>query len=289
MRALALVLLTACWSAPPPKVTTSPIATPRPTPVTDAVLTGRVVVDGKPVPELALGWTKRLPPYPPIQSAVVHQSSGRFEVHLPPGTWTLTIAGPGFAHTVLPERELRRGSVTDLGEISPRRGFTVTGDVTDANGNLVADAEVTILNSHRRSLIENPMIARLQGDFVTVTDKRGRYRIDGVTHLALDRRANLRVRRPDIDAILPQMIPAGDLTRNIVLQPSGTISGTAPGPDGSVVVYSFTPNGFVFADIRNGAFEVHDLPAGTYSVHVGRFGSKQVTVVANQVSPVQFP
>ena len=280
------MVLEACWSSAPPTPPVSVPITPAPVPFTDAVISGRVLLDGMLVPEIAIGWM--MPSVFPIKGAVTTQTKGRFELHLPPGTWTLLIAGPGFARTVLPDRVLDAGSVTDLGEITPRRGFTISGDVTDTNGHPAPDAEVSVRNSRRLSA-EDPLIARLHGDFVTSTDKRGRYRLDGVTHLEVDRRATLSARRPDIDAIMPQMIPAGNLAQNIVLQPSGTIAGTAPGPDGSVFVYSVTPPGLVFADVRNGTFEVRDLPAGTYSVVVGRLGSKQVTVVANQASSVQFP
>lgn len=289
MRSLIMIwLVAACWSTPPPTpsqvlVPGKPVAVP----FTDAVITGRVLLDGTLVPEIAIGW---LTPSmrPAIQGAATNQAKGRFNLHVPPGKWTLLIAGPGFARTELPDRVLSAGSVTDLGDITPRRGFTISGSVTDANGQPVADAEVAVRNSLRPSA-EDPLIARLHGDFVTSSDKRGRYRLDGVTHLQLHTRASLSARRPNIDAILPYSIAAGNLTQNIVLQPTGSIVGTVSGNAGSLFVYSVTPHSLVFGDVRDGMFEVHDLPAGTYTVRLRLLGSKQVTVVANQASPVQFP
>ncbi|MBA2542698.1 MAG: hypothetical protein H0V17_23845, partial [Deltaproteobacteria bacterium] len=141
---VGVVLAVAACGAPP--VATKPVDPPKREPFADAfddaAITGRVLLNGQPVPEFGIvvvanRWMK--PPAIPVR-----QPGGRFEVHVPAGTFDLIIAGPGFARTMLVEKSLRPGVITDLGDITLKPGFTISGQITDMTGRSVPGAEITV-------------------------------------------------------------------------------------------------------------------------------------------------
>ncbi len=288
------ILLIACTPAPP-----APVAPSQPVPVvakavpfTDAVITGRVLVNGQAVPELGLVQTRSWTSRRGASVTTVRQPGGSFKIHVPAGAWDLLIGGRGFAPTVLIGKTLRSGRVTDLGDIIPARGFTVSGQVTDAQAGPVAHATVTI----RASLVdsepvEDSIAARMNGDFVAIADASGHYQLDGVTALDLHNHLQIRARNSGTQASLPESLPVGNLVKDLVVHPTGWIDGTAAVVRSTpILVQSVVTKTMVLgARTTNDTFAVRDLPAGDYWIQVAGFPRKLVTVVANQPTAVQFP
>lgn len=292
MRAL-LVVLAACGASAtpptpptPPTPSVAPVAS-APKPFTDAVITGRVVLDGTHVEEF--GIQQRALPVRRVHPVLsVSQPNGRFEVHLEPGTWDLVIAGRGFAVTVLRDKQLEPGKVIDLGDIAPRKGFTITGEVTDRRAQAVPDAIVSIQQSPAAP-VDDSLTALTFGNFLVRTDARGRYRLDGVVLLDPSRTLQIRAVLRGKGASLPERIAVGNITKNIVLQEVGVLHAfAATATRGSAFVMPASRWGLVFADRVGDSYRFDDLPVGTYSLSAGGTGVP-VTIVAGQTTTVTLP
>jgi uncharacterized GH25 family protein len=79
-------------------------------------------------------------------SKIVPQGDGKFLVKaLEPGTFDLTLAPPEFADVTKEGLKLKNGETVDLGTLRVKESKSISGNVTDSNGQPVAGASISAL------------------------------------------------------------------------------------------------------------------------------------------------
>ena len=97
-------------------------------------ITGRVIFDGKPVPYYGVIVTSSLDDLWGAAPAALRAADGRFtRSGVAPGSWIVSVMGPGFANKVISGIDVKEGKVTDLGDVVVDRGIRVRGRVTDGS------------------------------------------------------------------------------------------------------------------------------------------------------------
>src|SRR5207249_1155513 len=100
-------------------------------------VSGRVLRDGKPVPQFAI-YLRDTDQYL-MSPTSVHSADGRFTLRgVAAGSWNFAIAGAGFGRTDIEHVAVRGGQDNDLGDIAVSKGREVQGRVTDSDGHPVA-------------------------------------------------------------------------------------------------------------------------------------------------------
>ena len=104
---------------------------------TPATLEGQITMNDGSSPDVAMvsiGWGQGVPA---VKGAFIIRD-------VAPGTYELTVRGPQFATTYVPDIEVEAGGRHDLGTISVQKGRVLRGTVTNAAGQAVAGAEVVM-------------------------------------------------------------------------------------------------------------------------------------------------
>src|SRR5262249_36880330 len=78
-------------------------------------------------------------------TGVATDRDGAFDVRdVPPGSYDLTFSGGNAVYFTNPGVEIRSGTTTDLGTLTPPRGRSVVGRVVDTTGAAVGGAKVEL-------------------------------------------------------------------------------------------------------------------------------------------------
>jgi hypothetical protein len=277
MRAAVLVLV-ACGSPAP--VAPVPVVPPAPATATEAVVTGRVVLNGAPVQHFGIFVVSNVSSLPlsPHRLHAFHESAGRFTVRHEPSGRHLIVVGPGFARRTLVLQEPRTGT-TDLGQIEVQPGFTIKGRVRDHAGSPVAGAVIAI--SQRGYSRSDPLVELAHGNFWTTSDKQGNYIIHGVAQIELHTGARARAWASGLGSFT-QPLSMNDQTLDFTLEPAGTLEGTAS-RSGLLLLVSTRGPRRVIVETLERSFRVEGVPADTYKID-----TQQVTIAAN-ITTVQLP
>lgn len=254
------------------------------------------MMNGQPVRDFAV--MLRMSRLDPPKLREVRDDDGKFGLAAEPGDWHLIIVGHTFARHIS-VRTVEAGKVLNVGDIHVRRGFTIQGTITDAVGAPVADVEVWIEGSGRRGRrTRSDLSERVDSNFLTSTDRKGYFRLEGVTPLDVyNTTLELSVSKPSVGVEFPQSLPSGDHSLNLSLTPPGNISGTVatPGWARFGLMLFLTQHGTqhrLKADVTgNGSYTLENVPAGTYQMRpfAGSYPPKQVVVVDGQTTNVSFP
>jgi protocatechuate 3,4-dioxygenase beta subunit len=234
-----------------------------------AGITGRVLLDGKPVTYygVAIDEDANASYSRPVP---VRDPAGRFtQRDVAPGTFAVIIIGPGFARRVVEGVHVASGGMTDVGDISVTRGDSVRGRVVDARGAGIAGATVRITS--RYSIGATGLRAILGGDFSATSDAGGYYEVGGQQASDDDRR--IEATHPTSGTSGIRVLAAGQLELELELTASGSIDGTVVRPRSGVGSATATrvDDGDVHYDAEitaAGSFRFPQLPAGDYDVRV---------------------
>lgn len=242
-----------------------------------SAISGRVLLDGKPVREFAITLTADagfVGVYEPPR--VITSKDGRFKVPLSgKGPRDIVIAGRGFARQIILRSEIEERNETDLGDVVVSRGDTIQGVVRDEKGLPLPNARVAVLTTPTM-LSEEPKDEMRQltiGNVLVTSDARGNYLLEGVASNLRRGLAYPEVRAWTSDrASLPVRMPYGNATIDFNVAPLGTIEITATGPSGSFVWVQPAGDSKTFLHPRRGdsgrggttTFE--QVPAGEYDV-----------------------
>jgi protocatechuate 3,4-dioxygenase beta subunit len=260
------------------------------------LLSGRVVLDGKPVSHFGVSVTDTPKARFFGRPVNTRAADGRFALRdFEPGTWTVVIQAEGTARTTIADVQLEAGRTTDLGDVALTRGQRITGRVRDGRGAPIAGATVRVGSRVLRGQ-RDAVDQAFAGIHEVTTDSSGAYRIEGVT---ADGRATIVAHHPQHGGALPQTIPSGDATIDFVLVDSGEIHGTIDGDARGL--YSVSASHLATgAELRttvdrDGSFVFQHVPPGEYQVGStivlpGRVPPLPVTVrvVAGQQSRVRL-
>lgn len=173
-------------------------------------ITGRVVIDGHPVPffGVAIGPLGPEPHYAP---------DGRFELEVQtvtelPESRTVTLVGPGFERLVLDRVLAIPGKTTNLGDIFVSAGKSLRGRVVTASGAPIVGAAVAV---HVSNLPETEVTLHAENSDVrgARSDASGRFEIAGLP----DDIAGLEIQaqHPDLGQAPPRALTAADLAGDV--------------------------------------------------------------------------
>lgn len=258
-------------------------------------VSGRVLLAQKPVPVFGVIFANQVAIDAmslPMPHAVVSED-GRFAVNgIPPGEYTIVIAGPGFERKQIPRQSVSAGVISDLGDIHVNAGHVVDGIVSDQNGRPVNGASVRIVQSITSDSDELYNIA--MGNFLATTNSSGYYRLTGVYSVGRKKTWQLSASTVRAEASLSTHIRNATQTVNIVIEPTGVVSGTVEGLQGGFVEAMATARRDAIATTRvnaDGSFMLQ-LPAGQYDVRVlqggGRYRVARINVVSGVTTLVDF-
>ena len=254
-----------------------------------AVLTGRVLLGGSPVPYFSVNTAEATRTWFLDEPVEVRAADGRFtRGALRAGTWRAEIIAPGAARQVLPDLHLVAGQTTDLGDIVLARREPIRGHVRDAAGAPVAGARVTLGGTRDPT---QTLVGLARGSLVATTDATGAFGLDLVDDRA--RHGVIAASHPRLGASVPRLLRDDEMMVELTLAPTGDIDGLVEGYAGfQIGLGAFLadfPQGAraTFVDIT-GHFAFEHLPPGIYVVdHSTTFGGPRlepvtVTVVAGQ-------
>jgi hypothetical protein len=298
--AVIVLMATACRTAPaPPQLDQRP-PQPELQKYVDAAgrvgFTGRVLMGSTPVPYFGVRVVRTFASSIAAMEPVVEVHTGDGWFHLPheAGTWDVVIVGPGFARKLLIDKTINPGRATDLGVIEVSPGFVTRGRVLDTRGRPVANAVVS-LTQNFWATDHAPLAGLASGTFETTTDSEGDYSFRGVTTLDLtgsDARISAKHGR---DRSFPSPVPTGNVTIDLVVEPTGIIEVTAAcaADHERVIVRGNQRRDVVMFETIHNHRMVVDLPAGEYSVVVAARGcgrdKHQVRVVPDATATVVVP
>ncbi len=209
-------------------------------------------------------------------------AEGRFEfVHVPAGTYDLEADAVGFVATTVPGLEVAPGTDDlDLGDIYLDPGVTISGRVTDAQGQPLAEVSVTArpVGQVGGSLVRDLMRRRLGGE-----DGGIRSAVDGVFEvpdLALGSKVNLHFDREGYQGVeIPGVEVPPALPVEAVMQASSQVRGRVETEQGEPVERArvmlvtrgrtdrFRGPLFHVTEL-DGTFILDQVPPGTYQFNV---------------------
>jgi hypothetical protein len=202
-------------------------------------LTGRVVLDGKPVPEFAIVLTRDVGFVGVYERPrVIRSNDGRFTLKPNEKGRDVVIVGRGFARHIILNSEITELKTPDFGDIAVSPGDTIRGTVSDEKGVPLANAHVALITTPSKFSEDatNDWVQLSVGNLATTTDARGNYSLEGVA--ANFRRGN---NHPELTAwtsdraSLPVPMPYGNATVDFNVAPTGAIEVTTNGPPESFV------------------------------------------------------
>jgi protocatechuate 3,4-dioxygenase beta subunit len=271
-------------------------------------LTGRVVLDNRPVPYFGLvvsdrdemHWRQSFP-------MTFKSPDGRFsQKGVASGDRVIAIAGPGFARKLI-EVKIEDGKKVDLGDIKVDRGQHVSGHITDVTGGPVTGATVLVEQMAPVQMsAPSPIMRALQGGAIATTDATGAYTIEGIAPIPDNRpqgwdvynQNRISASHPDRGTVPSRVLAASDTTVDLVLAEVGGIDGTIEGTlTGQEQVWAQLENtrDVAHTSIADRHFNFHKLPAGKYRLTIARQNadgfqvpSITTTVVANRRVPAVF-
>ena len=256
-----------------------------------AILTGRVLLAGEPVPYYGYAVTDDVTDMY-TRPRPVRDDDGRFTAKdATPGTVVVVVVGPGFARKVIDKVQIVAGQTTDLGDITVERGETIIGRVVDERGTGIAGATVSVVGSGS-SYTTTGLHQLMQGERFATSDASGNYELFGVPP-STETRA-LKATHPTHGASQFTELVVGQSAIDIVLKATGSIDGTAPGNDlrFAVAMISDDFRARYHADVdADGRFSFPSLPPGEYDVDMvgrGRFPTSKVIVTAGKNTTVVF-
>jgi hypothetical protein len=178
-----------------------------------AAITGRVILDGAPVPYFGVSVSED-PGSAFGRPTPVRAPDGRFrQPDAPPGTQAVIVIGPGFLRRVVEGVQVVAGATTDLGDIVVARGGRLHGRVVDARG-AVAGATVRIASSGF-SAKETRLRAILRGEQSATTDAAGSYELVGLPGSLAG--FDIEASHPDHGTSGPRALAAGASDVTLVL------------------------------------------------------------------------
>lgn len=248
----------------------------------EARVTGRVVLDGVPVPYFGVAVTEDVDnEYG--RPTTVRDRDGRFVLKdAEPGTYAVVIIGPTFARTAIPNVRIVAGQTTDLGTIVVSRGDVLRGRVVDGTGAGVAGATVVV---GAGTYATSPLGMIMRGARRVTTDASGAFDIPGMP--PSDGERTIEATHPTRGASAPTTFPGGGGPVELVIQPTGRVEGRvlpAKRDLYSVIARRTDQPGRYTSDIdRNGGFAFPQLPPGEYELSVlgeSLEGEPHVTVTA---------
>jgi uncharacterized GH25 family protein len=256
-------------------LSTGVVTKPSSTPIKVIVLAdGRALgkvqfADGKPAVAftLALGNTYPLAFMP---------KDGAFAVSAPAGTYSLTVAGPGFM-TTTNQATIQEGTDTDLGTITVTAGRSISGRVLDEYGAPVAKATVAagalLTGGGAELYIASESIAAKD----TETDANGRFVLDGFPPASLTvvagkanvgRSPSMQLPASQDSATVDLVLAAtsgleGRVTRNgqpladtgLTANPIGAVASSfyvTTGPDGTFTLDALAPGSYIVSPMLGG-------------------------------------
>jgi hypothetical protein len=227
-----------------------------------AVVTGRVLLDGKPVTDYALALAPaRDEDTLAMEGRTLHASDGKFTVReVTPGDWRVVIAAEGCDVAFTEPKQVAPGKSIDVGDIVLTRGRRVTGHVRDANGEPVAGARV-ILN-YEPDRWDSPLQVRFEAKAETVSDASGAFVFDGISRRTQHSRMAVRAKHPVHGFVTKDL--EGD-SIDLAFGPAmGGIDGVIENFVGDETF--FAAGDQTAAVNRAGEFHFDGLPAGTYRI-----------------------
>ena len=261
-----------------------------------SAITGRVLLDGRPLPYFGASLAgERDAPH----EIGISDPDGRFTLRVDPGKWRLKLLGPGTGLVIKEDIAVARGQVLDLGNIAIDHGQRLAGHVRDPNGSPVANARVRIGPGIDLHGDKSQLKRWFEGEYETTTDTTGAYAFDGIAQPDWGRaRARLiSATHPARGASLVRDLPQGDSTLDFVLLDSGTIEGFVDGAAGRHrfidAVRADEPPRARWTGTR-GEFRFDNVPAGEYNISLhgghepGPTASTKVTVTAGQCTKVKL-
>ena len=248
----------------------------------DGTLRGRVADadTGDPIRDFSVSWYNRPPGGGgrgfggggggPLAAGAgsqdVHSDDGTFEVEgVPPGTWTVTAAAPGYRPADVAGVEVAEAEVKEGVALGLHRGGTVTGRVTDAvTGGPVANASVSFAaaGASPGGGLASP---------AATTDADGRFTLDNLPA----GKSTITASQPDYETASKDVDPSATPDVTIGLGRGAEITGAVVAGSGgaapSGVTVQLTPEGdtggpgsqTTQAD-SGGAFHFDHLSAGRY-------------------------
>ena len=240
-----------------------------------ATITGRVLLDGAPLPYFGVLLTQS-PRFTHIGDPTgVRTADGRFELRgVPPGTWGLVVAGPGTSLHTLGGIAVAAGAHVDLGDLGLSRGHRVSGIVRDAAGEPVAAARVAIGGGLRHESIDHdPLQCWFREEAETTSGADGRFVLDGVAARSPGTHPRpIAAVHPEHGASRELDLPDGDADVELTLLPTGAIDGVVDGhgPDRLVTVMARCgrESEWTTQVDRAGRFQLDGLPPGDYEVEL---------------------
>jgi Carboxypeptidase regulatory-like domain len=272
--------------------------------LTGAAITGRVLFDGKPMPYFGLSLHQR-----DIFTGgrmAIRDADGQFTLgHLEPGTWQLTLVGPGTRMKRFDQITIESGRPVDVGDVVLEPGQRIRGRVRDRSGAPVSGARVIIGDRPTRYEAPAQHDRWFQGPCETTTDATGAYALDGVElRPELVGPQHIWATHPTSGVSVIRALREGDETIDIELLGSGHIEGVVEGARGGVPVVlarrADEPGGVrrtivtKSSDVRYVAeFRFDDVPPGAYVISLQvpeRVGTSpvHVTVVDGQSVPAKL-
>jgi Carboxypeptidase regulatory-like domain len=256
-----------------------------------AILTGRVLLAGKPVPYYGYAVTDDVTDMY-TRPKPVRDDDGRFtNKDATPGTVVVVIVGPGFARKVIDKVQIVAGQTTDIGDITVERGEVISGRVVDERGAGIAGATVSMVGSGS-SYTTTGLHQLMQGERFATSDASGNYELLGVPPSTEAR--TVKATHPTGGASQFTTLAVGQSAVDIVLNATGSIDGTAPGNDlrFAVAMISDDFRARYYADVdADGRFSFPSLPPGEYDVDMvgrGRFPTSKVIVTAGKTTTAVF-
>jgi len=253
-------------------------------------ITGRVLLDGKPLPYYGLIVTDH-PEFSWQDSPVaVRSAEGRFtHKGVAPGSWGVVIGAPGVARKVIENVVVTEGKVTAMGDITLDRGQQLRGRVTTANGAAVPGATVS-LSEGIAFLAETPLKLSMQGSMSTITDATGAYQLAGIVR---EEHNEIVATHPTLGSSGTRKLSPKVSTLDLVIAPVGGIDGTIVGAAERVhivnaVLLTGEKQRFSAQVDATGTFRLDNLEPGNYSLDIFAGPGKaappgiRVAVVANE-------
>jgi uncharacterized GH25 family protein len=266
-----------------------------------ATVTGRVLLDGKPVSYYGLIVTEHPEFSWQEEPRAIRSPEGRFTRQgIAPGTWGIVIAGPRFARKVITGIQLSEEKINDLGDIQVDHGQRVHGRVTDGNSP-VPGAIVIVAQGVAFEDEDNPLRQLSQAKITAVTADDGTYSIEGIAADQRGARSQNRIAamHPDRGVSTERHLGASETVIDLVIKPAGGIDGAVSGvaqPAGIVRLERADDDSEAQLDAdvdRDGKFRFDHLSPGEYTVRVEMLtgaspAAARVTVVGAQRASVNF-
>jgi hypothetical protein len=271
-----------------------------------AGVTGRIVVDGKPVTSYALALGRNPQLGVMDDTLLVTDVDGRFRVpDVAAGNYHLFVGAHGFMRTTT-EVSLSDDHVTDLGDVPLVRGVRVTGRVVDGDGQPLASADVrvaggpmagSVLSGRHFDALHDPTAdsEALHGRQRVTTQPDGRYELYSPVP-AIDGAPLYLTAGTAGDDSPRTTIPSRDATLDLAVGAYGDLEGELADADDMTWVRYRRVEGGDPGEVhaRGPHFVIPHLPAGTYEVWLFSLGSSSprqpasVAVASHGTAGVRF-